>query len=408
MSVIADVVMKRSNGIASTRPAETAAAIAAIARGTRRAPLDPGEERDAEERDDVEQVPLLDPIGELGRERSDDREHTDDQRDRRREERLQARVEGSRAHDEHDERRERDDEHVQGELRDVPPEVAEHLLRVVAPVADRGVGAEQSSREDLGDEDDDCAGGGDPVEPAVRARSSRAGSASRRPRGRAGAARIAGTSRDRLHARPVGDGDEPEQEHDEKRRGALEDAHEHEGDEEEQRVEGVLRHHRPRVRERRDGDREQRGEEREPVRHDPPCEEERGNGGQRHEQRVQRLHGRVRLRQVVEERVRRADQERIDRAVAGMRLVAEERLARRGEPARELRPDDLVDHDERCDDAPRQECAGAGGGDHDGRQPGPGRNPAERSTQARPRRGVGRSLSPRPSRPRSRRLPRQP
>ncbi len=93
--------------------------------------LDPRDERDAEERRDVEHVPLLDPVGELRGERRDDRDDADRQLDRRREECLEPRVERASAGDEDDRRRERDDEHVERELGDVPPQVAQRLADVV-------------------------------------------------------------------------------------------------------------------------------------------------------------------------------------------------------------------------------------------------------------------------------------
>ena len=48
--------------------------------------------------------------------------------------------------DEHDRRCERDHEDVQRELGDVPPQVAQRVAHVVAPIADRRIGAEQILR----------------------------------------------------------------------------------------------------------------------------------------------------------------------------------------------------------------------------------------------------------------------
>ena len=77
-----------------------------------------------------------------------DRDHADRQGDGRREESLEARVERARAGDEHDRRRERDHEHVERELGDVPPEVAQRVAEVVAPLADGRVRAEEPSPAD--------------------------------------------------------------------------------------------------------------------------------------------------------------------------------------------------------------------------------------------------------------------
>ena len=99
--------------------------------------LDPGEEGDAEERRHVEHVSLLDASGELRREHGHHRDDADGQSNRRREERLQPRVERASPSHEHDRRGERDHEDVQRELGDVPPQVAQRIAQVVAPIADR-------------------------------------------------------------------------------------------------------------------------------------------------------------------------------------------------------------------------------------------------------------------------------
>ena len=135
------------------------------------------------------------------------------------------------------------------------------------------------------------------------------------------------------------------------RGGSFEHDDEHEHDEQEQRVERVLRHDRPRVRERRDRNREQRCEQRQTVPHHTSREEERGHRREGHEERVLRFHRRVGVGQAVEQRVGGADQKRVDDAVPGIGLIAKQRLAGVGDSARELGPDDLVDEDERSDDA---------------------------------------------------------
>ena len=72
MSETAEVVTKRSNGIARIRSAAAAAAALATTRGRGRAALDPREQEDQEQRRDRERVPLLDPVGEPRGEGADD------------------------------------------------------------------------------------------------------------------------------------------------------------------------------------------------------------------------------------------------------------------------------------------------------------------------------------------------
>ena len=64
VSVRAEVVMKRSYGIASDEERARGCGDRDERTRARRAALDPGEEGDAEERREVEHVPLLDPVGE--------------------------------------------------------------------------------------------------------------------------------------------------------------------------------------------------------------------------------------------------------------------------------------------------------------------------------------------------------
>ena len=224
---------------------------------------------------------------------------------------------------------------------------------------------------------------------------------------RSGASRIAGTSATAwtrvANARPIS-AYSPTTSH---ARRPLEHDDEHEGDEQEQRVERVLRHHRSRVRHGRDRHRHHRRQQREAVADDPAREVERGHRGERHHERVESLHPRVGVHQVLEHGVDGADQQRVDDAVARIGLAADQRLPCVGEPAGDLRPDDLVHEDERGDHVPCEDGAEQRRDGDDRRQPRPARDPAERSTQARPRRGGGRSPSPRPSPPRFR-LPTRP
>ncbi len=343
------------------------------------------------------------------RERRDDGDDADGDRHGRGEEGLEPRVERAGAGNEDDGRCERDHEHVEGELGNVPPQVAKRLPDVVAPLTDGGVGTEQVLRRPSGRELDDeqCDGErrDDAVQPA-ESRDRRAQAARFEDREHERREEDGRAEGDRLHAGREREPDQREQEDDPERHRTFEHDEEHEHDNEEERVEGVLRHDGARVRERGHGDREQRSEEREAVAHDPPREGERRYRGERHQHRVRRLHGGIRLGQALEQRVGRADQERVHDAVAGIGLVAEQRLAGVGDAARDLRPDDLVDHDERRDDV-----AGQSGTDErrSRRRSPPARPRSEscgaRSTQARPRRGGGRSPSPRPSPPRSRRPP---
>ncbi len=146
MSVTADVVMKRSNGMSRTRSAEAAAAAVGEDARSRRAALDPREQRDHEQRGEVEEVPLLDPEGEDGRERRDRGDEASDEREGGREESLELAVERARPRDQHDRRCHRDDQHVEPELSRMPDDVPERLAQVVARIPDRRVRAEEIAR----------------------------------------------------------------------------------------------------------------------------------------------------------------------------------------------------------------------------------------------------------------------
>ena len=137
-------------------------------------------------------------------------------------------------------------------------------------------------------------------------------------------------------------------------RGRSSNDDERERDHHEDRIERVLRHDRSRVERRRHSDGEQSDDERPALRDDSAREQVRGDGRERHEQRVDQLDRAVDGRDRAEERVRRTDQDRIDDAVAsGRRLTDGERPARR-EALRELGVDDLVDHDPRADHVARE------------------------------------------------------
>ena len=93
MSEIAEVPTKRSNGIASTSSAHPAAAPIAsqLGRGAPRSTHASSD--DQEQRRDDEDVPLLDPDGELRREGGDDEHEPERDRDGPGQERLQPRLE---------------------------------------------------------------------------------------------------------------------------------------------------------------------------------------------------------------------------------------------------------------------------------------------------------------------------
>ena len=389
--------MNRSSGIATTRSTETTAAPTASARGRGAPRSTHASSSDAEKRGNVEHVPLLDPVGKLRREYGYDQDDRHRQGDRGCEERLEPRIERARPCDEDDRGRERDHEQVEGELGYVPPEVPECFAECVRPLADGLIGAEQtSSRDGLECESSESATGNDPVQPPELSERDHEA----RPLEQSeddGRQEDRGYESDGLHASGVRQSHEEQKQCYEEQRRSLEHDHQNESDQEEERIERVLRHDGARVRHGRDRHRHERPEQREPVPHDSTGEEEGGYRSKGHHQRVERLHARVRVHQAVRQRVDRADQQRVDDAVAGVGLVAQERLAGICDPARHLGPDDLVDHDERRDEISREDRAHDRRAGHDGREPRPDRNPAERSTQARPRRGGGRSLSPRPS-----------
>ena len=77
VSETAEVVTNRSNGIARTSSAAAAAASGRDDTRPRRAPLDPGEQEDQEQRRERERVALLDPVGEARGEGADDDERPD-------------------------------------------------------------------------------------------------------------------------------------------------------------------------------------------------------------------------------------------------------------------------------------------------------------------------------------------
>src|SRR5689334_21663711 len=89
------------------------------ARRKRLTALDPGEQRDDEERHEVEEVALLDALRIAGREESNLGYEPDGERDRRCRIDPQSPIEVARVRHEHDDRRERKNEDREVELRDM-------------------------------------------------------------------------------------------------------------------------------------------------------------------------------------------------------------------------------------------------------------------------------------------------
>ena len=107
------------------------------------AAVDQDEERDQEEGSDDEDVPLLDPVGELGRERGDDEQNRRGEGDPRGEERGDRLVQPAREQREQDEGRKGQHAEVEVELGQVVEEEASDRLGVVGALSDDRVGAEQ-------------------------------------------------------------------------------------------------------------------------------------------------------------------------------------------------------------------------------------------------------------------------
>jgi hypothetical protein len=135
----------------------------------------------------------------------------------------------------------------------------------------------------------------------------------------------------------------------------------------------------------RDGERGAEQRERRPD--DAARDPVRRQRGERHQHGVDRLRRDVGVRDGAEEAPRRADQRRVDEADAEVRLAADEEAPGRGEALRELRVDQLVDHDPRCDDAPREGVAEHGRADDDRGQPDPGGDGADTRDRGRANHG---------------------
>ncbi len=125
-------------------------------------------------------------------------------------------------------------------------------------------------------------------------------------------------------------------------RGPLEHQHDRKNREEKGRIERVLRHQRARVDHRWNGHRKDGNDEGQQGVQQTPSQEVCGNRGERHHHRVDRLRSGVGVRKVVEDRVRRGNEHRIDEAVGCRRLVANRQPTRLGKALGQFRVDDFV------------------------------------------------------------------
>ena len=268
-------------------------------------------------------------------------------------------------------RGERSDAEREVELGDVIQQPARDLGEVVALLAGDPVRAEEVERRaaagELREQDEATGERGHRVEHAELAQPSPAeGDEQQRRRVKRG------QERDRLRPREERDQGRGEEERDPTSRGPLEREHEREHGDQEHRVERVLGHQRAGVEHRRERHRQPRGEQREPGLEHPAREEVRRDRGERDHEPVDRLRGGVGVRHGVEQRVRRRDQERVDDAVrAAGRLVADEEAAALRDALRELRVDELVDHDPRGNDPAAEAVADERREDDDAREPRP-------------------------------------
>ena len=104
--------------------------------------IGPHEKRDQQQRREVEEVPLLDPVvRELGVERGDDDRERDGKRDARRDECLHGARLAASLRDEGDRRRDRNHSKVQIEIRSTPEREVGDAPHAVVPAANDRVGA---------------------------------------------------------------------------------------------------------------------------------------------------------------------------------------------------------------------------------------------------------------------------
>ena len=379
--------------IAGSAPA-TSAASAAVRPGRGSAALDPDEQCDQQQRREVEGVPLLDPELPGRRERRDLEQQPERGRDRGGEVGLDAAVLRPGDDGEHDQRRERDDPDREVELRDLVPEPLHDLPELVAPLAGDRVGAEHTERRPaahaLHGEDPDGGDRDDRVHQPVLAEGAPA--APRRPGEEQRRGQDRRAERDRLGPRQVGEPDEREHDDRQPHGRPLEPDDDRQDRREEDRVEGVLGHQRGRVDHRGHRDRERGRHERERLREHAAGEEVGRDRGQRHRDRVDRLRRRVGVRDGLVGRPGGRDQQRVDEPVPGARMVADHEVAGGREALRELRVDQLVDHDPRRRRPAAELEADRGRDDHERRHPGPGRHRPDELERRRRRRGTASDL----------------
>ena len=173
-----------------------------------------------------------------------------------------------------------------------------------------------------------------------------------------------------------------EQEQHARKRRPLEHEHERESRGQEQRIERVLGHHRPRV--------EHRGEQHaEPGRHEgerlgehAPGKQVRRNRRERHHDGVDDLGHRVRVGNMREDRPGRADQNRVHGRQRNPAVVAHEQRPMGREALGRLRVDELVGEDERRGQPPAEQVVEDRRGDDDPADPGPGGNAHRRADRA--------------------------
>ena len=336
------------------------------------------EQRDQPERGEVEDVALLDPVdvarrGE-GRHLGEEPDGDGKGRDR---ERTRGRRRAARCEPHGQERRKGKDPEREIEAGYVVEEEAEDALRGVAGGRRGAVGAEERERRaaasDRPGEGEESAGAEKAVEPRERPERPPQPATLDEPE-QDRSRRDCGEERDRLRSRLEREHAQREQPHLPQRRRLLERDHEDQRSDEEDRVEGVLGHDHARVEHRRDEDCKPGSEEREALAQDPAGQEVRGDRGEGHRDRVDRLGGRVGRRNRVEERPSGRDQRRVHEAVTVGRDAADEELAVGGDVLRELGVDDFVDHDPRGDHpAPERDAHGDRHYDDPG-EPYPGRD----------------------------------
>ena len=266
----------------------------------------------------------------------------------------------ARVRDKHDERGERQHPEIEVELRDVQYEPADRRPDVITAAAHCRVVAEHVRRRtaahSLDSDHEHRAKRDEPVQRLERGERTRAPPLD--PRQHERRREHGDDERDRL--RTCFERNDAQREHDDlsPQRRALEHAHEGEREPEEDRIERVLGHQRPGVRKRRQRNSERRSRERRRPADDAAREQVRREDRGRHRQRVDRARPPVHLGHRPEQRVRGRDQQRVDEAVVAVRAPDQE-VARRGEAARHVRVDELVDHDpRRAQPQPQRELNG--------------------------------------------------